>query len=239
MKRDFFYDEEVIAKKIYKNGFQDESYSRWQATMVAKYFRWTLGYGDARIKSSLIKFCEKYDQNFNEVRQARSIKNAVSESKNEYVKKASPILITKLELDIIKSIRNFKAQKILLGFLIYAKRDKGYVNRRNWTDVKRIAGLKINKKELNSFVRIFYEMGIIEIKGNSHFIKFINPLSDSVFLIQDEKTLYNLGNSYKEFCGGELAWCLICGKEFIRNGRTHHFCNECSKEKEWKRRWIN
>jgi hypothetical protein len=242
MKRDFFYDEEVIAKRIYENGFQD-GYTRWQATMVGKHLRWTLGYGDARVKSALIEFCKSNDRNFNQIRQRRSMANAVKGSREKYVKKASPISITESELDTIRTIKNFKAQKILLGFLIYAKRDGGYVNRKHWMSIRRMVGLKnMGNREIVRFVRDFYNKGVIDIGGSSHLVKFIDQLSDNVMVLSDEKTLYNISNLYKEYFGGEPMWCKECGAEFIKTGKTHNFCEKCSEARlieNWRKNSKN
>lgn len=231
MKRDFFYDEEVISERIYRNGFED-GYSYWQAKMVAKYLRWTLGYGDAKTKSALVEFCVNHDPHYVIVRQSKSTSNAVNASKEFFVKKASPISITQNELNTIRTIKNFKAQKILLGFLIFCKRDDGYINRRNWVQVKRIMSVSVTHKEIKNFIRIYYQTGIIEIKGGSHLLNFIDNNSESMFVISNEKALYSMGNIYKNYCGGELVWCKECGEELVKSGKNHGYCDDCSKNKE-------
>lgn len=231
MRRQFFYDEEIISEEIHKNGFRDGYYTVGQARLVAKYFRWRLGYGDARIKSALPEFCKQHDKNFRKVPNRKSIAEIVNASKKEFIKKASPISITKSELETIRTVKNFKAQRVLLGFLIIAKRDDGHVSKNRWPQIKRIVGISISNKEILKFARIFYDMGLIDV-GTDHTIKFINNSSEVAILISDEKTLYSISNLYKEYCGGEIAWCKECGKEYIKNSNRHSYCDECWKKKE-------
>ena len=61
------YNEEVDAKRIYENGFINNEYNFHESVLVAKHFRHILGYGDARVKSSLKEFCKNNDKFFNEI----------------------------------------------------------------------------------------------------------------------------------------------------------------------------
>lgn len=244
--RPLIYDEAILGKKVYENGYIDDL--RWADVLpLAKYMRFTFGYGDARLKTKLEEFFSR-DPNFNKVRMRGYIGKIINHSRRKY-KNTKTVNITENELLKIREIKNFKWQKIILSLLFISKRatNNGYVRLNEWTDVKSsacISNLRIFEIEnaVTALYQIPNRIRPIEREKTdaSHQILFIDDASKIVFTIKNDKTARNLGNLYKEWCGGELYWCKECGNEFIKNNSNrHNYCTECSETRRLERVKIN
>jgi hypothetical protein len=229
MIKPFFYDEEELAKKVYSDGFTNREYVQYEAYLVAKHLRWNFGYKDAGVKKELIAFCKDSEQNFNPVLLRNKINKAVRDSKTEWKKFVDPVCITQKELDAIRTVKDFKAQKILLGFLVFAKRDGGYVYYNRWTDIKRMVGVNATTHQIRYYTYLYGEL----TKGSKNqFVTFIDAeISKPVIKILNDKELYGLGKEYERVIGGELEYCKKCDREFIRQGKNHNYCDDCSEER--------
>jgi hypothetical protein len=232
MLRLFFSDEKKDAEIIFKNGFAKGEYNNYDAYLVAKYFRNELGYGDRRVKNSLIAFCCENDKNFNYVLNRSSIAKIIRNSSSEWRNKKSAIYITKREIEKIRKIKNFDYQKILLLFLIFAKRERGYVYDGRWADIKRLSGLRITNREIHKALYFGYKEGMVRDSNDNHFIRFIDDeTSNPEITLSAEKQILNVSKIYENYCGGVLVYCKDCGKEFMKSVSGSKLCQECLRVK--------
>ena len=235
--RPLIYDEEMIGKELYKKKFIDEF--KWEELVaVTKYIRHTFTYGDAKTKTELVKFLSK-NKNFNYARMSGYIGKIIKESQKDFTR-TGEVDITELELKTIQEMENFKWQKIALALLFLSKRknNKGYVKIKDWRDAKVASCIShVKSSDIEEVVHFLYTKEKIRVVENdnydpSHEILFIDKGSKNViFHIDDDKSARNLGNLYKEWCGGELYWCKNCGKKFIKGGKNHFYCENCSNIK--------
>ncbi len=249
MYKSLLYNEEEQAKNIFDNGFTNDEYNRREAFLLCKYFRHVLKYGDIRIRKRLVKFCEG-DKTFNEVLESSIIKQMIRNSKNKFIVREG-IFITQNEINRIRKVKNFSCQKLYLGLLSFAKKNKSnFVSIKTWTSVKRISDLKnLTLDEMYSLIHILYENKLVypsqrKIGRNldaGHRLLFIDWNSLGIINIYSDSNLYNLGKEYERYCGGVLQYCEECGKEFVRMGKAHKLCEEHSKEaaKNRQKRWKN
>lgn len=235
--KSFLYDEKVLATNIYNNGFTN-GYDRKEALLLAKYFRHILGYGDTRIKKKIIEACSK-DIYFNAVTESSSIKSFVRNSKKDFFVKTS-LFITKREIEKVKTIKNFDAQKVYLTLLLLARRS-GFNNvPLLFTEIKKIANINVTNNELSHFFHLIYKSGLIypiEATNSNKTIGY-QKILDMDFEglveieIKNDKELYDFGKTYEKYCGGYLIYCEVCEKEMIRKSPTHKLCEEHYLEKE-------
>lgn len=237
-RRLLIYDEAIIGKELYRRK-EVKEYSWAELISLSKYIRHELGYGDAKLKTA-IKDILGRDTSFVYVRMRGFIGKIVKNSRKPYIKTGS-VFITQEELLKIRNIKNFKWQKITLSFLFLSKRlnSRGYVKVKDWGDVKSSSCIShLKTSDIEAVVNYLYnQKDMIRVVENSdydpsHELLFRENSNHVVFEIGTEKDARNLGNLYKEWCGGELSWCKECGKEFTKNGKTHSYCQTCSKEKE-------
>ena len=228
------YDEAKGGERIYNKGF--DGYFSWKTgLLLAKYLRYTLGYGDARVKKTLIELSQKYDENFNYVRSRRTIRNMVRVSRNRPLVDTGNVVISQNDINTVRSIKNFKHQKILLSCILLAKRktNKNYVNRTDWTLIKKLVSKKITNSDIRDAFFIFYKAGIVEPVNASQKMNLNDDdISPSVFVVNDDKMAFSLISRYKEYCGGELGYCVRCEAEFVKSSPRKKYCQTCSRENE-------
>ncbi len=237
--QNFLYDEKEIAGKIFENGFTN-GYDRRELLLYAKYLRHVLGYKDVKIKKKLIEFCSKSSL-FNEVTERNHVITCVKNSRRNFFTRTS-VFITKDEIDKVKKVKNFDAQKVYLALLLIAKRNRyNLVSIKLFAEIKRIAGVNCTTVELGSLFHQLYKGGLIyptASEKNNSTIGYLKILDidfegKAEISITTDKDFYNLGKIYENYCGGYVLYCLECGLEFFRknNRRMEKYCEKHSKEK--------
>lgn len=234
MIRKFFIDEKNEAIKILNKGFSKNEFNSYEAYLIAKYFR-SLGYGDQRTKTSLIMFCENHLEYFNYVKHMDDIQTILKSSRGDWIDKTTKIAVTKKELDSLKLVKNFNAQLVLLVFLLYAKRNNGYVYRNRWNDIKKILKLNITERELQHLLHLGYRNNLLRDSNENHFIKFIDKDSPVVFILDSEKSILDIKKKYIDHCGGIIYYCEICYKEITKTSNRKKYCEDCWREKHRER----
>lgn len=234
------YSEREDAERILQNGFTD-GYIRYEALVIAKYYRHVLGYGDARTKSKLIEFCKQGDRNFRSVPKREAIRKILRDSRRLFRDTSDRINITETEIIAIKNIRNFKYQLVILAMLALAKNNKrNVVWLTEWRNIRKVTSRYITNRVIKNAITTAYSMGIIgELKADLHGLSIIDNESKPVISINNDKDFFNLLETYKRINGGELLYCKDCQKETIRNGKRHKYCDDCwnDRRKEIKRKW--
>lgn len=243
MKRPLISNEKELAEVVMNKGFSN-GFTFSEALAVAKYYRHILNYGDRRVRTSIIKFCQEHDVNFRPVPNKKEIKSLVARSKNHFYV-SETVIIRKAELDAIEKIKIFRFQRILLGLLVIAKLSgKKYVPTYRWRDVKKIISRSVTTYEIKECIRLAFSIKLIGEPSNNdayHKLLFVDELSEPVFIIKTEKDLLDLPKNYEIYSGGAFRYCVLCGKKFKKTGKKHILCPEHSRERELerKRKWKN
>lgn len=223
------YNEEQDSKKIFENGFTNKQYSFYESVLVAKYFRHILDYGDARVKTALKEFCTKNDRFFIEVPNIRNIKSAVARSRRPFVNKSNPISICQEEIDTIKSVEGYKQRKILFAIFVLSKINNGFINNKDWNNIRRVLHSKITNKNIASLMFSYAEFKLLyPTNYPSHKILFINNDSPAVYFVSSDK-INNLKLVFEEIFGKDLFTCLDCNKPHERKSYNQKRCSPCSK----------
>lgn len=232
MRNIFTSDEKEIAESIFQNGYTERKFNFHEAVLASKYFRFILGYGDTRIKNALIEFTKNNVDYFLEEHPSNReiIKLVLKRSKEEFVE-TETIVITKSELENIRKIKNFKYQKIAVGLLYIAKRNNGKIYNSKKKILKQILSQNVYKNDVYKTIAQLHSLSLCTA-SLTPVLEFIDNNSEPIIIISDEKTARNLGNLYVKYCGGELAWCKNCEKEYVKKWKNHKYCDECSREKE-------
>ena len=115
------FNEKIYAENLLKDGFTD--YLIWKDLLIlSKYFRYN-GQKRAEIKKSIIEFYKKFSI-YNETIAGAKIDNAVKKSE-KYILRISPdISITKSEVEKIRSLKNYKLEKICFVMLVISRSNK-------------------------------------------------------------------------------------------------------------------
>jgi predicted nucleic acid-binding Zn ribbon protein len=232
------FNELEYAEKLLKHGFV-KFMSGIDLVVLAKYLRY-LGKDDDQVKDDLNRFCAEFNPAYNEVFFYQKIQYVLKASKKYNLIIPSPIPITQKEIDIIKILRDYKAEKVLFILLVVAKHFKLNVGYKKYyahimrTEMFTLAKVHTTKEEKNAIIyKLDGQMGLIDNqiflnrKDMTFLVNFIDEESEPVFYVDDFK---NIVSFYPHYCS-------VCGKQIEKKSNVHEFCKECWKERErelWK-----
>lgn len=209
--------------------------------ILAKYFRY-LGKDEKEIEHELIRFCQIHEPGFNEIIFADRILFIVKQSAKKQLRLPKEVGVTQKELEIIRSIKNYRYEKVLFTLLVLGKyyrvsnptspvsgeqseikKNFYYVND-NLNNILRLAHTSQKKGE-NIFHQLFL-LGLIDYnkKYGTYVIKFTDNIeqSETSIVIKD---MNNIIEYYPLYCMG-------CGKILVRKGRNQKMCEDCWKDRE-------
>lgn len=250
-KMSILFDEKAMVKNVLEDGFSNGRANKYELILLGKHYRWNLGYGSTRIKKSIIEFCKEHDQNFNPVLSRDFVNDIVKISENNTFRQPVPVQIMNTELYAIKTIKNFDYQKILFTMLVFAKTLKFmnsdvsgkssmrkpfgyYINLGMVSRIKKVAEVK--RISNNNFMYILHDINNMTDKifveptfHNSVKILYASDNGVPTIIVND---FSNIINYYIEYVGGELLYCVECGKEFKKEGnRKRDLCDYHYSEK--------
>ena len=169
-KRVFSFDEETEAREVVEKGFPGGNIDYRKMYLVAKYMRFSMGYGEIRLERELISFCKKQNPLFNPVKEADSIQDWIKIAMKYNLRKVPLIYITFEEISTLSRVETHKERRILFATLVFAKAlksnvlsegepsDKYYVKYDNLLDISRMAGIKdIHEKEIAAIFHKYQE----------------------------------------------------------------------------------
>lgn len=252
-KKVFSFDEEKDAIDIINNGFSDECIDYSKMYLVAKYLRQKFGYGEIRLEREIIKFCCAHDKNFNPITEAEAIKKWVKTAMEYRLRKVDAIYITDAEQAFLHNIDSPKDRKILFVTLVLAKALKQkstkvhnenahlsnsfYIHYSNLIDITRLSKIKG-----------LTELGVAAILSSYRsYFEFYNPEKELIKLKYAEdgfgfeiSEFYDLVTHYDILFGKNKTYCIICGKEILKQGNKQKYCKDCLLDvrREQKKLWI-
>jgi hypothetical protein len=226
--------EKKHAEWMLENGFHNFMSSQ-DLSILARYLKY-IGKNKTQIKEDLIEFCKRHNPEFNEVIYDKKIRWVIGTCDKYKLRIAMDIVVTEKELEIIKSVKNYKHEKILFVMLVIAKyfkhnriridqhkvknNENFYVNAK-FTDILKQAKVNVTKKERNQLLFELNQTNLIESTLNGAYkINFVSENSDSMVLIGD---IDNIIDYFPVFC-------VKCGKKMDKKSYKHDMCPDCYKE---------
>jgi hypothetical protein len=229
------FDEELYAIDLLKNGFK--GILKWHDQLIlAMYFR-TLGFKPRQIKNKIIDFIIKNDAPYNEVLNGNSLDDAIKKSKDQKLKKAEPVFITKNEIEKIKTLNNYDLEKILFIMLVISRHRKNnsksvyseYYLSLKFVTILRQSKLYLTRKESDAIKFKLGELGFIE-PCETYWKKRTKVVDNFKLLYADENSEpeiiikdLNKAIDYYPFL------CQCCHKQIIRKNGTQKYCSSCAK----------
>jgi DNA-directed RNA polymerase subunit RPC12/RpoP len=253
-----FVDEIAMAKRILENGFINGNGGRnyWDLLCLGKYYK-SLGMGEIRIKKALGDFCKSQIINSDEVDafyDARYIKTVMPKIMSTDEWKPIPVQITLSELDAIRSIKNFRWQKVLFVMLVFAKELKYramsgmdedvkrrfarfgyYVADRYMGEIKEIAKVKMSNKHIMdvvifNLIKLGLTGGAEDNESHITPLYFVNDHDVPTLVIDDFEHILEY---YVDWIGGtEIFHCADCGQECEKTGNKTQRCPSCAKKRK-------
>lgn len=232
--------EKTYAENLLKNGFSKfMSYN--DLAILARYYRF-LGKNKTQIYDDLIDFCKKHNSDFNEVLSFKKIKNAIKTTDKYSLRIGSDTNITKVEMQKILELSDYKIQKVLFIMLALSKYFKQhktnikekketkysnnfYVNEK-FTNILRMAKVNLSKAKRLEMMQFLEEAGYITTTLVGSFkINFVDIYSPIEIEILDIDNAISFFPFYCKSCGikyipiirNRVGLCNTCYQEFVRN----------------------
>lgn len=192
-----------------------------------------------------IKWLKTHQDNFDESCYSNIVSNAIKKAHKYPFYIIDNIQITESELDIISSLDNLRAEKVLFVLLCMAKHQRmsnGFTNglvKYSITEVCKLARVSVPADDREYIFHHILKNGLIDIpKKNDTKCLIVNFIdSDNIVLELDEMDCQELAYVYLHWKnkGKGYTKCKVC-KKWIKQSKTKpkKYCKDCAKVSERK-----
>ena len=205
---------------------------------VTRYQMYVLGYSDDDNYTYTVKWMKKYHDNFDESCYSKLIVDAIKKAHKKPFYVIDSVSITQSELDIISSLNDIRAEKILFVLLCMAKQQhisSGFTNglvKYSLPSLCKIARVSVPTDEREYILYKIIQAGFLSYPKKNDtqclFVNFIDNDGESVLNI-DEVDFQELAYVYLQWKnGGGYDRCENCGRLFRKN-RHRKYCHNCAK----------
>lgn len=209
--------------------------------ILAKYYRQKQELNKEQTFQKLNEFMQNNYKNYNSAKW-EDIMEDISKKAIKYpMREINNISITQYELDMIRTLKNIKYQKLLFTMLCYAKlhnmnseNNNGWVNT-SIQELYRIARLSVKyRKDKFLILNDIERTGLIAFsKKNDNLnlqVTFVDMGGALVLSINDFR---ELGYEYLNYIGeGKFIRCSECGRLVRKRGHNSKYCSVCAKNNE-------
>ena len=236
-------NEEKYAKDLYDGKNKDVKSVMAKIRYVTRYLAHIEHKSDNEIYTETIKWLNEHHHNFDESSYSNVISDAIKGAQKYAFYIIDKIKITQSELDIISSLDNLRAEKMLFGLLCMAKQQSvanGFTNglvKYSITDLCKAARVSVPADDREYILYEIVQRGLLGYpkKNNTQclIVNFIN--TDDVVLELDEIDCQELAYVYLNWKNNGQGYtrCQRCNR-MIKQGKTkpRKYCEECAKEAE-------
>lgn len=237
-------NEEKYAQDIYDGKNKDIKSILQKIGYITRYFLHSLNQNDEDNYKNTVEWMKKNHNNFDEVYYSNLISDAIKRAHNKPFYYTESIKITRSELDIISSLDNLRAEKILFVLLCMAKQQvvsngfTGGLVKYSITDLCKTARISVPADDREYILYNIVKKGFLGYpkKNNTQclIVNFINN-DDEIVLTLDQSDCYELAYLYLSWKndGKGYTKCQRCHKT-IKQSRTKpkKYCEECAKDVE-------
>lgn len=235
-------NEEKYAKSVY-DGINTEIKSIMsKIRYITRYLLYVKNKTDEEIYKDTIVWMSKHHNNFDESYYSNLISSVITQAHKYPFYNIENIKITKSELDIISSLDNLRAEKVLFVLLCMAKQQSvsnGFTNglvKYSITELCKMARISVPSEDREYILYDIVKKGFLGYpkKNNTQclIVNFIND-EDEAALTLDEIDCQELAYIYLNWKndGKGYTRCQKCNR-LIKQSKTRprKYCEECAKE---------
>lgn len=234
-------NEEKYAKAIYDGINRDVKSIISKIRYVTRYLLYAENKSDEENYKCTIEWMKKYHNNFDESCYSNLISDAIKKAHKYQFYNIENIKITQSELDIIFSLGNLRAEKILFVLLCMAKQQSianGFTNglvKYSITDLCKMARISVPAEDREYILYNIIQHGFLDYpkKNNTKclFVTFIDDIGKPVLNL-DEIDCKELAYAYLSWKndGKGYGRCGCC-KRLMKKSKNNskRFCEDCSK----------
>lgn len=233
-------NEQEYAKNLYEGRNNEVKSVAAKVGYVTRYLLYARGLNDSDNYYETVKWMNRNHDNFEENCYSNLIADAIKKAHKKPFFNVDDIKITKSELEIIASLDNIRAEKVLFVLLCMAKQQRianGYTNglvKYSLPDLFKVARVSVPTDEREYILYNIIQKGYLSYpKRNDTKCLIVNFIDDN----GDEGLVINEVDS-KELAYAYLNWknngkgydrCEYCRKLMKQSvSRPRRFCKECS-----------
>ena len=205
---------------------------------VTRYQLYALNYNDKDNYDYTVKWLNKYHKNFDESCYSNCIADAIKLAHKRHFYNIDGIRVTKDELEIISSLNNLRAEKILFVLLCMAKQQSvtyGFTNglvKYSLPDLCKTARVSVPSGDREYILYDIIQHGFLGYpkKNNSQclIVNFMDNEGEEVLYL-DEADCQELAYVYLNWKNnGGYAKCESCGRLY-KKSKNRKYCLKCSK----------
>lgn len=245
-------NEAKYAKTIYDGKNKDIKSIMSKIRYITRHLLYTENKNDEENYKCSVEWLKKYHDNFDESCYSNLISDAIKKAHKYPFYDIENIKITKSELEIISSLNDLRAEKVLFVLLCMAKQQKisnGFTDglvKYSITELCKMARISVPAEDREYILYNIVQRGFIGYpkKNNTQclIVNFINN-EDDVVLNLDEADCQELAYVYLSWKNNGKGYtkCQRCHR-LIKQSKTkpRKYCEECAKEAltEQKRLWA-
>lgn len=233
-------NEEKYAKSVYDGKNTEVKSIMSKIRYITRYFLYTENKNDEQNYKDTVEWMRVYHDNFDESCYSNVISDAIKKAHKYPFYNIKNIKITKSELDIISSLDNLRAEKVLFVLLCMAKQQSisnGFTNglvKYSITELCKMARISVPAEDREYILYNIIQHGLLGYPKKNDtqclIVNFIN--NDDVVLELDEVDCQELAYVYLNWKndGKGYTRCKECNR-LIKQSKTkpRKYCEECAK----------
>ena len=234
-------NEEKYAKAIYDGTNDDVKSIMAKIRYITRYLLHTKSGSEKDVYQETVEWLTKYHDNFDESCYSNLISDAISGAQKYPFYNIGSIKVTQLELDIISSLDNLRAEKVLFVLLCMAKQQSvsmGFTNglvKYSITDLCKMARVSVPSDEREYILHEIVQHGLIGYPKKNDtkclIVNFIDGDGDAVLEL-DESDCQELAYVYLNWKNNGVGYgrCEYCNR-MMKKSKTNpkRFCESCSQ----------
>ena len=236
--KDYVFNEKKDIEDMINANFVDENNPTNTIKMIARYNHYVCQLDKDQSYNVINDYMRKNCSSYSEVGYYAAIQGCVKDATKRVWRDISQVIVTKKELDVIKSLNDDRQEKLAFVLLADAKYENACKDRNvNYSNISipelyRQARVTMPVKDRNMFLSFLYDNQLVQ--------RNLNPDSSGfklLYVYDDNETALLLSeNNYKELAFTYMNWkyggykeCRGCGRLFKPKGNAQ-YCKSCIKE---------
>lgn len=224
------YKERELAEYMLQNGFN--SRNRFYELSVLSRYLYSIGKTKEEIQEDIVKFCERYFENFNYVKYRNKLYQIFKNCTKYKLIQVDTIDITREELKMCTGLGSFEESKLLFTLLCLYKLhkqlyDNKFINLK-YSTITKMAHITTVKKMIKLLTNLC-QKGFVRvcINGSIEWVyELPQPEEDEIIIkVYD---IDNCGLYYVDYIKGGYKECRNCGR-MIRRSSNNKYCDSCKK----------
>ena len=235
-------NEEKYAKDIYDGKVDSVKSVLAKVGYITRYFMYSLGQSDAENYKNTVSWMKIHHNNFDESCYSKLISDAVRNAHKRPFYNVENIKITKLELEVISSLNDLRAEKILFVLLCMAKQQSvaykftGGLVKYSITELCKIARVSVPADDREYILYNILQHGFIRVpKKNDTQCLIVNFVDDDgeAAMTLNEIDCQELAYVYLNWKNENNGYgrCELCGRLMKKPKKnSKRFCEVCTPQ---------